>query len=172
MARRLCPVRQCAPQGINAVYIYCNATLFCCMAEGLSAWAKQIRLFACCCIVLFLFFRYIFFFMYKCTTAPWAGQKSEKQPKFKDKFIHEARWAVKNITTALAAVDHFLFHNAPKVANEELSINYHAWWRLSIYSARATCLLSHRLSEPLTFMKAPWLFKPADALQPRCQFLC
>ena len=149
MARRLCPVRQCAPQGINAVYIYCNATLLCCMAEGLSAWAKQIRLFACCCIVLFLFSRYIFFFMYKRTTAPWAGQKSEKQPKFKDKFIHEARWAVKNITTALAAVDRFLFHNAPKVANEELSINYHAWWRLSIYSARAMCLLSHRLSEPL-----------------------
>lgn len=96
--------------------------------------------------------------MYKRTTAPWAGQESEKQPKFKDKFIHEARWAVKNITTALAAVDRFFFHNAPKVANEELSINYHAWWRLSIYSARAMCLLSHRLSEPLTFMKAPWLF--------------
>ena len=61
--------------------------------------------------------------MYKRTTAPWAGQKSEKQPKSKDKFIHEARWAVKNITTALAAVGSFFFHNAPKVANKELSIN-------------------------------------------------
>ena len=86
---------------------------------------NQIRLFIYCSIVLFLFFSHVLFFMYKRTTAPWAGQESEKQPKFKDKLIHEARRAVKNITTALAAVDSFFFHNAPKVANKELSINYH-----------------------------------------------
>lgn len=99
--------------------------------DALSAHGRN-RLFICCSVVLFLFFSYVFFFMYKRTTAPWAGQESEKQPKFKDKLIHEARWAVKNITTALAAVDRFFFHNAPKVANEELSMNYHVWWGLSI----------------------------------------
>ena len=99
--------------------------------DALSAHGRN-WLFVCCSVVLFLFFSYVCFFMYKRTTAPWAGQESEKQPKFKDKLIHEARRAVKNITTALAAVDRFFFHNAPKVANEELSMKYHVWWGLSI----------------------------------------
>ena len=34
----------------------------------------RIRLFVCCSVVLFLFFGYVCFFMYKRTTAPWAGQ--------------------------------------------------------------------------------------------------
>ena len=99
--------------------------------DALSAHVRN-RLFVCCSVVPFLFFSYVFFFMYKRTTAPWAGQESEKQPKFKDKLIHEARRAVKNITTALASVDSFFFHNTPEAANEELSINYHVCWGLSI----------------------------------------
>ena len=91
--------------------------------------------------------------MYKRTTAPWAGQESEKQPKFKDKLIHEARRAIKNITTALAAVDRFFFHNAPKVANEELSMNYHVWWGLSITLPMPLCQHPIRCMGALLSMK-------------------
>ena len=82
---------------------------------------RNVKISAClavfCCRILLFFIFKILLFVNKGAAASGAGQQFEKQPKFKDHFIHKACWAVKSITTALAAVHGFFFHTYAPSAN-------------------------------------------------------
>ena len=73
-------------------------------------------------IPLLLFFK-VLLFINQGAAAPGAGQQFKKQAEFKDHFVHKSRWAIKNIPTALAAVNGFFFHIYAPSANMDDSKN-------------------------------------------------